>query len=306
MSASQQSGGEAAASPFLALGMLMAATAVVSWGASFTATKIALRGASPLTIIWIRFGLGIVILLPVLLGKGRSLPRGREWLTCGLLGFLGVPVHQLLQTTGLKTAQAATSAWIISTMPVFIALLGFCLLGERLRRIGVLGIALAAGGVLLVVSNGDLAALKPGGAVGFGDFLIFCSAVNWAVYTVLSRRWLGGDNPTRTLLWAIILGWLMTTALYVLQGPTEELMSLSAATWWSLAFLGFLCSGLAYAFWNGALQILPASHAGVFMYLNPLSATAVAAVLLGEAVTWATLSGGAAILTGVWMVNRSR
>ena len=115
------------------------AAAAVSWGASFVAIKVALRTLSPLPLVWLRFGLGVGVLsLFVLREREKDHLSFREWLLVGLLGFLGVPLHHLVQSTGLKTAQAATSAWIISSMPVFIALLGALFLGERMgrRRIG--------------------------------------------------------------------------------------------------------------------------------------------------------------------------
>ena len=115
------------------------AAAAVSWGASFVAIKVALRTLSPLPLVWLRFGLGVGVLSLFVLREREKDPLSfREWLLVGLLGFLGVPFHHLVQSTGLKTAQAATSAWIISSMPVFIALLGALFLGERMgrRRIG--------------------------------------------------------------------------------------------------------------------------------------------------------------------------
>ena len=69
-------------------------------------------------------------------------------------------------------------------------------------------------------------------------------------------------------------------------------------------FLGVFCSALSYIFYNDGLQALPASQVGAFLYLEPLVATLVAAVVLSEQIVLATLAGGALILLGVWQVNR--
>ena len=66
------------------------------------------------------------------------------------------------------------------------------------------------------------------------------------------------------------------------------------------------CSGLAYIAWYDALQRMPASEAGALLYLEPLVAMAVAAAVLGERITVATIVGGAVILLGVWLVNRAQ
>ena len=134
---------------------LEALFAVIVWGASFIATKIAVGEVSPTTVVWTRFAMGIPILfLAVSARKQFAFPKGSEWLYFTLLGFLGISFHQWLQSTGLKTAQATTTAWIVATSPAFIAILAWLFLKERLNFIQTFGIILAMCGVLVVVSKG--------------------------------------------------------------------------------------------------------------------------------------------------------
>jgi len=74
---------------------------------------------------------------------------------------------------------------------------------------------------------------------------------------------------------------------------------LSLAGWSGVLFLGLSCSGVAYIFWYDALAVAGASQVAAFLYLEPIVTVIVAASLIGEAVTWATLVGGATILIGV-------
>src|SRR5690349_19777098 len=91
---------------------LEASFAAIVWGASFIATKIALKDISPITIVWMRFAMGIVILgLAVVARKQFAWPRQNEWGYFALLGFLGITFHQWLQSNGLKTSEASTTAW---------------------------------------------------------------------------------------------------------------------------------------------------------------------------------------------------
>ena len=281
------------------------AAAAVSWGASFVAIKVALRTLSPLPLVWLRFGLGVGVLSLFVMRESEKDPLSfREWLLVGLLGFLGVPFHHLVQSTGLKTAQAATSAWIISSMPVFIALLGALFLGERMSRRRVVGLALAAAGVLLVVTRGEPKRLWMTDPGSFGDLLVLLSALNWAVFTVASRGFLARHRPAPMMFRVMASGWLMTTVLFLASGAWSPIAGLDAGGWAAVLFLGVFCSGLAYVFWYDALKSLPASRAGVLMYLNPASATVVAVAGLGEPLSVSVVTGALLITLGVWQVNR--
>ena len=145
---------------------LEALFAVVVWGTSFIATKIAVGEISPTAVVWLRFTIGLPILLvAVVMRKQFAFPKGNEWWYFALLGFLGITFHQWLQSNGLKTAQASTTAWIVATSPVFIAILGWLILKEKLTWLQSSGIALAMLGVIAVVSKGEHTGALPGRVV---------------------------------------------------------------------------------------------------------------------------------------------
>jgi drug/metabolite transporter (DMT)-like permease len=187
---------------------------------------------------------------------------------------------------------------------VFIAVLGWMVLNERLGWGTALGIALAAAGVLLVVSRGDLGSLTNGHFGTRGDFLILISSPNWAIFSVISRKGLKKYPATQMMLYVMALGWLFTTPFFFAGNDFGEISRFTFAGWMSIVFLGVFCSGLAYIFWYDALKSITASQVGVFLYLEPLVAVVVAALLLGEKILATSLAGGALILLGVWIVNR--
>ncbi len=284
---------------------LKVSLAVIAWGASFIATKVALRDVSPTTVVWLRFAIGVIILGGAVVARRQLAPVTlREGGYFALLGFIGITFHQWLQSNGLVTAQATTTAWIVASTPVFIALLGWLTLKEKLGRTQVGGIALAALGVLLVVSKGNLSTLAAGNFGAPGDFMILASAPNWALFSALSRRGLGRYPAALMMFYVMTAGWLFTSVLFFAGPGLAEVSRLTTAGWLGIGFLGIFCSGLAYIFWYDALQIIPASQLGVFLYVEPLVAVAVAAVVLREPITVAALLGGATILFGVWLVNR--
>jgi drug/metabolite transporter (DMT)-like permease len=279
--------------------------AVVSWGGSFIATKVALRYAHPVTVVWLRFAMGIAILgIGVFARRQFALVGGKNLAYFALLGFVGITFHQWLQSTGLLTAQASTTAWIVATTPIFIAILGWLVLREGLKGIQVTGILMAALGVLLVVTNGDLAFLASGRFGTAGDVLILISSVNWAVFSVLSRRGLRLFPATQMMFYVMGFGWLFTSVLFFTGPGLADVGRLQPDGWLGIAFLGIFCSGLAYIFWYDGLQALPVAQAGAFVYIEPFVTVLVAAVVLGEPLLLASLLGGGGILLGVWLVQR--
>ena len=168
--------------------------------------------------------MGVAILgMAMFLRKQFALPVKKELAYLALLGFLGITLHQWLQSTGLVTAQATTSAWIVATIPVFMALLGWLVLGEKLAWKQVLGILVAALGVLLVVSKGDYAVFFTGKFGTTGDFLILISALNWAIFSVLSRRGLRQHPATWMMFYVMGFGWLFTSVLFLRDPGFDEI-----------------------------------------------------------------------------------
>lgn len=287
--------------------VLKALFSVIVWGASFVATKIALQYATPITVVWVRFVMGVVILGLVVKLRGQfALPKGKDWGYFALLGFLGITFHQWLQSTGLVTAQATTTGWIIASTPIFMALLGVLVLKEKLNWGQAAGIGLATIGVLLVVTKGDLSALANGKFGTKGDLLVLLSAPNWAVFSALSRSGLRRHHATHMMFYIMTFGWLFSSILFFAGPGLESITNIPFDGWIALTFLGIFCSGFAYIFWYDALQALPVAQTGAFLYIEPIITVIVAAIVLHERLLLATIIGGITILIGIWMVNRTK
>jgi drug/metabolite transporter (DMT)-like permease len=286
---------------------LKAFFAVVVWGASFVAIKVALKYISPVALVWLRFSVGMIILgAAVLIRRQFALPKGKDWLYFALLGFLGITFHQWLQSTGLVTSQATTTGWIVASMPVFIAVLGWLVLKEKLNWLQALGILLAAFGVLLVVTHGNLNSLVSGKFGTPGDILILISAPNWAVFTILSRRGLKTYPAALMMFYVMAFGWLFSSVLFVAGRGWESIHNIATNGWLALGFLGIFCSGMAYIFWYDALKVLPVAKVGTFLYIEPVVTVIVSFFLLGEKITLAGVLGGLVILLGVGLVNQTK
>jgi len=280
-------------------------TAIAVWGGSFIATKIALQDVSPVTIIWLRFLIGLVILGVIAKSKNElKLNNRKDAIKLLWLGFLGISLHQWLQSSGLVTSEASTTAWLVSTTPIFMALLGWLFYREKISLPVAGGILLATIGVLFVITKGDFSSLFSGNFGAPGDILIILSAPNWALFSVMSRPILEKYSPLKVTFYTLFFGWLFISIQFLGTRSWTEFQQISAAGWSSIIFLGVFCSALAYIFYNEGVKVFTSTQVGIFLYFEPVVATLIAALLLSETFGWGSAIGAGLIIIGVWLVNQ--
>lgn len=281
--------------------------AVAAWGGSFAAAKVALEQISPLLIMFGRFVFSLLMLLPIAYFCGElALPKRKQCLVLAFMGFFGFFFHLGIQTLAMKTAGSATANWQMASAPAITAALAAIFLKEKLSGRGMFGVALAFLGVAVVLSLGTQG--KAGiSAYSFGDFLISVSALNWAAFMVITR-WLFRDGaypPVFTIFWEMFFAVLMCIpALYMAGEDVTAAARFTASTWGALAFLGIVCSGLAYVCWYYAAARIPIAELMVFQFFQPLVGALVGYLVIGERFTLWLFVGGAMIIAGVWAVNR--
>jgi drug/metabolite transporter (DMT)-like permease len=288
--------------------VIKALLTVIFWGASFVATKIALRDATPIVVVTLRFALGVIVLFAALRLRRQCIAVARrDWPILIVLAFNGIWFHQMLQATGLAQGASATNTgWYVAVIPVFAAILAALFLKESIGPIKIGGIVLATLGVLLVVSKGNLAdVIAHGLPVTTGDALALASAPNWAIFSVISKSVLKRYPPTVMMTIVITIGWLMLVPGFLASDGFAQIAQITSGGWAGILFLGVACSGLAYIFWYDVLHEADAGSVSSFLYIEPIVTVIVAAIVLNESIVPATLIGGAIILLGVWWVSRS-
>ncbi len=279
--------------------------AVIFWGASFVATKAALGEIHPVTLIAMRFAMGVVILFAVVWRK--KIFRWVGWRDLGMLALLGaisIAIHQGLQANGLLFTSATSMSWLVALTPVFTAILARLFLSESFGAIKIVGLVIAFIGAIAVVTKGAFNADTIHLPSTTGDLLALASSLNWAVFSIASKPMLKRLPPTLMMAYVMFLGWLMVLPFFAASQSWGDVSQLTRSGWAAVTFLGLLCSGVAYIFWYDALAQIDASQVASFIYLEPLVTVAVAAVVLGEAFTLPTFLGGLTILFGVYLVNR--
>jgi drug/metabolite transporter (DMT)-like permease len=281
---------------------LYALISISFWGVSFVSTKAVLVKLDPFSIIVIRFGIGALFLLSViLLQRNRLVVSFRYLPHLMVLGILGVFVHQVLQATALLAINASSAGWLISFSPIFTVILSMLFLHERMNIKKAAGMMFAIFGVLLVTTsrNGHSFELQ----INIGFILMLLSTLNWAVYSVLLKRLKIPYPPLVVTFYMSIIGLILTTPFLIRNKGWESLSLLNYTEWAHLLFLGVFVSGIAYWYWGKALEVLEASKVSMFLYLEPITTLVAAVLLLHEKVLFINVVGGIIIIIGVIIVN---
>ena len=281
--------------------------AVIFWGFSFIATKVALREIHPFTLLTLRFGIGGFLLLLVQLQRDRRFLKtfsSKDWASIIFLAIVGISGHTLLQAYGLLYTSAINTGWIIAVMPIFITITARLFLGEGITARKAIGILVGLFGVFLVISKGvfSLSLFRVGST--FGDLLVLISALTWTAFTVGGRGFLSRFSPLQAMSAIMVVGCLITFPFTWVKWEWNILFHLSLSGWTAILFLGVFCSGLAYLFWYSALEKKDSSIVGMYLYLEPLVTLTGAYFFLNEKIRWITLLGGGMILVGVYLATR--
>lgn len=283
---------------------LQCAVAAV-WGGTWIAGRLVAPEMPPLVAASLRFLLGTLTLGLLLWRQQRGIPAldRADWGRVLGMGATGILAYNLCFFHGLQHIQAGRAALVIAINPVLIGLAAWALLGERLSRLRLAGMAIAGAGCVTVIARGNPLSLLQGD-IGTGELAILGCALAWSSYTLIGRRASGRLSPLVLTFYASAAGGLLLTLAALATGSLHAWPQASAQAWWALAYLGILGSGFSYVWYAQGVARLGAGRAAAFINLVPLCALLLGAALLGERVAPAVLAGGGAILLGVWLSNR--
>lgn len=274
------------------------------WGVSFVATRAALPSIPPLPLAALRFDVvAAVTLAYAALTTERWYPRTRaEWRVVLLGGTLFIALHHALLFAGQQYVTSAVASVIVSLDPVLAAGFGWVLLAdERLDRGGLLGLCAGLLGVVVMVNPvGGAETASP-----IGVFLVFLSAVAFALGAVLTRRY-RTDLPVRSMqAWMMVVG---APQLHLAErvSPTP---GFEAVEWTTPAFVGFaylaLVAGVGgYLLYFELLDRIGAVEITLIGYAAPPFAAVGGWIVLGEPITAATVAGFLLVAVGFLLIKR--
>jgi len=273
---------------------------------SYVALSKPLVAAFPVLLLaWLRFGIA-ALAMPHWLQR----PPGEPTMTSHtrrlvfLESFLGNFLFSICMLFGVSLTSAVSAGVIMASIPAVVALGSWMFLRERITaRVG-LAIACAALGIgLLALAPTQAAAhgvkAPSTGLPWLGNLLVFCAVVCEASYAVIGKSLTGQLGPKRISSLINLWGFALSTPLGVWFAWSFDFGAVSSGLWALLVVYALAASIWTVWLWMTGLKGVPASQAGVFTVMLPVSAALVGVLILDEPLSGAQLLAFAPALLGV-------
>ncbi len=272
------------------------------WGTTWIASKEGVRHMPALQLAGMRQFIGGILYVSYFLFKKTPWPKGKQWRTILILSLLNFALSNGLSTWGVKYISSGLGAIINAVFPLWIVIITL-FSGERLVRLAVFGLLISFGGVCVIFYDHLSDFLNPD--FRFGILLSVLSTISWAFGSLYTKKKAASFNPYFSLGLQMLISSIVLFAITGATGTGVTLSSISANSWWAIAYLVVIGSILSFIAYIYMLQRLSPEINSIYAYINPIVAVLLGALIFGEPLTIAIAIGGGITLIGLYMVNYS-
>lgn len=253
-------------------------------------------------LAFLRFGIAAVA-MGGWVKRGAAEPRldARDRKLLFLESFFGNFLFSICMLYGVSMSSALAAGVIMAGIPAAVAVLSRVFLHERIPLRTVLGIACAVGGIALVSLTKNVGDPNPSAQHSslLGNLLLVAAVLCEASYVVIGKKLTGNVSPKRISALINLWGLALVAPFGVWQALRFDFTAVGAASWWLLTFYSIAASMVTVWLWMTGLKHVPASKAGIFTVLLPISAAAVGVLFLGERFSVAQATAFVLALAGV-------
>jgi len=248
---------------------------------SYVALSKTLVAAIPVLLLaWLRFAIGAAAIAHWLRKPAAELPLSRRTRQLLFLeSFLGNFLFSILMLYGVSLTSAVAAGVIMASIPAVVALLSLVFLRERIAPRTWTALACSAAGIALLAHG------RPAGAgqlPWLGNLLVFGAVLCEASYAVIGKKLTGALGPKRITAIINLWGLALMTPLGVWAALRFDFAAVAPGIWVLLLFYSLAASVWTVWLWMTGLKGVPASQAGVFTVMLPVSAALVGVLVLGE------------------------
>jgi len=269
-------------------------TVAFLFSVNYIVAKIGMREFAPLSFAWLRI-VGAALIMAVVVRDSEPLSREDGRRVAGF-AILGVVVNATLFLVGLSLTTVQVAAVLITTIPVFTLAAAIVAGRERasLNRIG--GIVLAGVGALLVVGGENLRGTR---ASFIGALMIVLNCFAYALYLVISKPHMARLSARRVVARMFLVGSVLMLPIAAYSLWREDWSRISPRAWLALAVVTVGPTVIAYLLQAWALRHADSSAVAAYTYVQPVLATILGAMFLGERIRTIVVVAAIMIFAGV-------
>ena len=284
------------------LAVVAAAATGVQVGSAIVATRFVIDQTDPVTLAFLRYLIGFILLLLPAWRAARGWFHRRDAVPIAALGIVQFGILIVFMNYGLKFIPSARAALIFATVPLLTMTLGAAIGHERMTVLKTAGVLLTIVGVGFAL--GEKVFLPAAGDAGWmGELSVLASALCAAVCSVFYRPYLIQYPTLQVSAFAMLASVGFLAAASGLGGSFSSSFHFTAAGWLAVFFIG-ASSAIGYYLWLWALGHASPTRVTVFLSLGPITSAALGALLLAEPVSLWFIAGLISVILGLWLAHR--
>jgi len=275
--------------------------AMLLWAACFPLITAGLQYSPHLTFATMRAVLAGATLVLAAVMLGRPFPRGRRiWVTLGIVGFGATSLGFLGMFHAAEFVSPGLATVIANAQPLLAAMLGVAWLGERLAKVGWIGLLIGFAGILVIALPQLAGGAQDGTAIGFAYIVL--AAVGVTVSNVAIKSIAGEVDGLFAMGFQLLIG-SIPLAIVAFAFEDQAAIQWTSVFVMSLLGLALFGSALVYWLWFSVLEVVELNRAIVFSFLVPIFGLTIGALFFDERLSAVQLSGIILVIVGIVFVN---
>ena len=272
----------------------------ILWGFNWPVMKTGVSAIAPMTFRSLSMLLAVPMLWWMVRATGESIriPRA-HWREIALIALFNMAIWYVCVMYGVSLLSSGRAAILGYTMPIWAAVLGIVLYGERLGARLASGVLAAAGGVALLMAS-ELSTI---GGSPAGTALMLCAAIAWAYGTHLTRRRTMPGSVTLITLWSVLLSLIVCgTLALATEIPRWQPEAIGWPAIFAVLYNGFVIFGVAQLLWFRLASKLSPAASGLSVLMIPVIGLFSGSIALGESLHWQDGAALACVVFAIAMV----
>jgi drug/metabolite transporter (DMT)-like permease len=272
----------------------------IIWGFAPPIFKLSLENIPLFTLAFLRFYFASILLLPFT-SISKTLPK-KDLMLFLLTGFCGIFLSIVFFFLGLKYAPAINASIIASSAPIFLYAFSIFILKEKNNPKVIIGMFISLFGVLIIIGQPLFQAFKWSEIIGNIFFLL--AMLTNLIHSILSKKLTIKYLPRNITYWSFLIGSFFYLPFFIYEFYTyNPFLNIDNRGITGLIFGIFLSSALAYYLFEYGIEKIKLSEIGLFSYIDPITATIAAMLILGEKITGIFILGSIFVFSGIYIAE---